>query len=75
MQQCIQRKNFTQQDTGVVGIDRLLSKLDIHGKEHGEGGDFPEQLRATEFTVFHPVTDYGYFSFKAFADYKSLSSI
>mmetsp|Transcript_19394 Transcript_19394/g.40905 ORF Transcript_19394/g.40905 Transcript_19394/m.40905 type:complete len:338 (+) Transcript_19394:65-1078(+) len=58
----------------MSGLGHLLSKLNIEGGRR-EDNDFSEQLKATEFSIFRPIADFGYFSWEASGTYKSLSSI
>ena len=59
----------------MAGLDQLLGKLDIDGERGSKEDAYSEQLKATEFSIFSPVKDLGYFSWKADGDYKALSNI
>ena len=57
----------------MTSLDQLLGKLDIGSQR--EEREYAEQLKATEFSIFQPLADLGYFAWHATGNYKSLSSI
>lgn len=59
----------------MAALDKLLSNLDIGGKSGGEDDAFTEEIKATELSIFHPLVDHAYFSWKASGGYKPLGDI
>ena len=58
----------------MMSLHQLLAKLDIG--RHEEDDVFLEELRKTDLSIFHPLSDLGYYSWEPNdATYKSLSSI
>jgi hypothetical protein len=59
----------------MTDLGKLLHKLNINGGKRGNDNVFSDELEATEFTIFQPLDNIGYFSWNASGDYKTLSSI
>jgi hypothetical protein len=59
----------------MADLGKLLRKLNINGGKRGNDNAFLDELEATEFTIFQPLDNIGYFSWNASGDYKTLSSI
>lgn len=62
----------------MASLDQLFSKLGIDGGRDGDKDEFAEELDATEFSIFKPLANLGYFAWKPPSNspqYKPLSSI
>ena len=68
-------KNQTIIKLQMADLGKLLRKLNINGGKRGNDNAFLDELEATEFTIFQPLDNIGYFSWNASGDYKTLSSI
>jgi len=68
-------KNQTIIKLQMADLGKLLRKLNINGGKRDNDSAFLDELEATEFTIFQPLDNIGYFSWNASGDYKTLSSI
>ena len=60
----------------MASLDLLLNRLNIGGSTLGKDDNFSEELGATELSIFHPLSNLGYFSWDPKQDScKALSSI
>jgi hypothetical protein len=67
-------KNQTIIKLQMADLGKLLRKLNINGGKRGNDNAFLDELEATEFTIFQPLDNIGYFSWNASGDYKTLST-
>jgi hypothetical protein len=59
----------------MTDLEKLLHKLNIDEEKRSISGAFSIELEATEFTIFQPLDNLGYFAWKPSGGYKSLGSI
>lgn len=55
----------------MASLYKLLRKLDIDG----EDSRYSEQINATEFSILKPISDLGFFGWRATGGYTPLNSI